>query len=179
MAKKAKPSKKEKVDKGTYEAVKPYLTAALEYVIQTGQSVRSFFDFAVERCGGAVLPYVQRFMREVRDGTVKVAGLTKETRKKILGEKFDPIDAGKKALVSVKTTAEKEIHVVKDVVGNWLSGRKEPAKKAAPKTKAAAKKKKVGRKKAPAKKNAAPRKKAAATKAAAKKSATSAKNATT
>ncbi len=176
MAKKAKAMKKEKVDKGTYEAMKPYLTAALEYVIQTGQSVRAFFDFAVERFGGTVIPYVQRFMREVRDGTVKIAGLTKETRKKVLGEKFDPIDAGKKALVSVKTTAEKEIHVVKDVVGNWLSGRKEPAKKAAPKKKTAPKKKaaakkKVSRKKAPAKKKAAPRKKAAA-----KKTAASAKN---
>ena len=90
MAKKAKAMKKEKVDKGTYEAMKPYLTAALEYVIQTGQSVRAFFDFAVERFGGTVIPYVQRFMREVREGTVKIAGLTKETRKKVLGEKVRP-----------------------------------------------------------------------------------------
>ncbi len=188
-----KGKKKAQVDKGTYEATKPYLKAALEQLLQTGRTVKDFLEFAVGRFGGAIVPYVKKFEQEVREGTVKVAGVTKSTKDAVLGA--SPFATGKAALNAVKTTAEKELHVVKDVVGDWVAGRsgktpgteaksgKAAGKKAAPKKKAAKKtvaakkaapKKKAAKKKTVAKKTA-PKKKAAAKKAAPKKKAASKK----
>ncbi len=164
------------VDKGTYETIKPYLKAALEHLLRAGRSVKDFFEFAVARFGGAIVPYVKKFEQEVREGTVKIAGVTKSTKDAVLGQ--SPFQTGKDTLRAVKTTAEKELHIVKDVVGDWVAGRsgKAPAagakkaatKKAAPKKaapkKAAAKKKAASKKKAATKK-AAPKKKAVAKKA--------------
>ncbi len=190
-AKAEKGKKKAQVDKGTYEATKPYLKAALEHLLQTGRTVKDFLEFAVGRFGGAIVPYVKKFEQEVREGTVKVAGVTKSTKDAVLGK--SPFETGKAALNALKTTAEKEVHVVKDVVSDWVAGRgkgpaaeakggKAAAKKAAPKKKAAAKKaapkKKAAKKKAVAKK-AAPKKKAAAKKAAPKKKAATKKAAPT
>ena len=181
-----KRKKKAGVDKGTYETLKPYLKAALEHLLQAGRTVKDFFQFAVDRFGGAVVPYVKKFEQEVREGTVKIAGVTKSTKDAVLGQ--SPFETGKATLRAVKTTAEKEIHIVKDVVSDWVAGRsgkapaagakvkkaagkkaapkKKGAKKTAPKTKAAAKKKAASTKKAATKK-AAPKKKAVAKKKAA------------
>lgn len=169
-----KSKKKAEVDKGTYETIKPYLKAALEHLLQAGRSVKDFFEFAVERFGGAIVPYVRKFEQEVRAGTVKIAGVTKSTKDAVLGQ--SPFQTGKATLRAVKTTAEKEIHIVKDVVGDWVAGRsgRAPAakakvrraagKKAAPKKAAA--KKVVSKKPAAVKKKAASKKKVATKKAA-------------
>ena len=182
-----KSKKKAGVDKGTYETIKPYLKAALEHLLQAGRSVKDFFEFAVERFGGAIVPYVKKFEQEVREGTVKIAGVTKSTKDAVLGQ--SPFQTGKATLRAVKTTAEKEIHIVKDVVGDWVAGRsgkasgakakvgKAAAKKAAPKKKAAAKKAAL-KKKAAAKKKAASKKKTATKKAAPKKKAVAKKQET-
>ncbi len=170
-AKSEKDKKKERIDKGTYEATKPYLKAALEQLLKAGRSVKDFLEFAVGRFGGAIVPYVKKFEQEVREGTVKVAGVTKSTKDAVLGQ--SPFETGKATLRAVKNTAEKEIHVVKDVVGDWVAGRtgKAPVKKAAAKKTAAkrsaTKKKAAAKKAAPKKtaaKKAAPKKKAAAKK---------------
>ncbi|MDJ0891697.1 MAG: hypothetical protein QNK18_10975, partial [Gammaproteobacteria bacterium] len=157
-AKSEKDKKKERFDKGTYEATKPYLKAALEQLLKAGRSVKDFLEFAVGRFGGAIVPYVKKFEQEVREGTVKVAGVTKSTKDAVLGQ--SPFETGKATLRAVKNTAEKEIHVVKDVVGDWVAKRtgKAPVKKAAVKKTAA--KRPATKKKAAAKK-AAPKKKAA------------------
>ena len=180
-----KGKKKAGVDKGTYETLKPYLKAALEHLLQAGRTVKDFLQFAVDRFGGAVVPYVKKFEQEVREGTVKIAGVTKSTKDAVLGQ--SPFETGKATLRAVKTTAEKEIHIVKDVVSDWVAGRsgKAPAagakvkkaagKKAAPKKKAA--KKTAPKKKAAAKKKAASTKKAATKKAAPKKKAVAKKKA--
>jgi len=180
---------KDEVDKKTYEATKPYLKAALEHLIQAGRTVRDFFDFAVERFGGAIVPYVRRFEREVREGTVKIAGLTKSTREAVLGQ--SAFETGKATFRALKNTAEKDLHVVKDVVSDWVAKRpsKAPEPEAEPQEAAAkttsvketAAKKKAGTKdaaekpkKAASAKKTAPRKKAE-TKAAPKKKTTTKK----
>ena len=164
-----KSKKKAGVDKGTYETLKPYLKAALEHLLQAGRTVKDFFEFAVARFGGAVVPYVKKFEQEVREGTVKVAGVTKSTKDAVLGQ--SPFQTGKATLRAVKSTAEKELHIVKDVVSDWIAGRPGKAAPAAAKGKKAAPKKKATAKKAAPKKKAAAKKKAARKKVAAAKAA--------
>ncbi len=161
-----KSKKKAGVDKGTYETLKPYLKAALEHLLQAGRTVKDFFEFAVARFGGAVVPYVKKFEQEVREGSVKIAGVTKSTKDAVLGQ--SPFQTGKATLKAVKSTAEKELHIVKDVVSDWVAGRPSKAPPAVSKGKKAAGKKAAPKKKAAAKK-AAPKKKAATKKKAAKK----------
>jgi hypothetical protein len=64
------------VDPPVYEKIKPHLISALEQVIQTGHSVWDFADFAIDKFGDEIIPYLQKFLNEVRHGSVKLADTT-------------------------------------------------------------------------------------------------------
>ncbi|MEJ2061097.1 MAG: DUF2934 domain-containing protein [Gammaproteobacteria bacterium] len=73
-------------DQSTYDIVKNYLKAAMEHVIASGRSVREFTEFALEKFGDGVLPYLQKFMEEVQEGRIKIEGLTKSALATLSGQ---------------------------------------------------------------------------------------------
>jgi hypothetical protein len=73
------------MDEATYESARPHLKAALEFTIGMGRTVRDWGEFCVEKFGSAVLPYLKRFLHEVRDQRVRVEGLGDAARGALFG----------------------------------------------------------------------------------------------
>ncbi len=73
------------VDEGTYEATQPHLKAALEYTIAMGRSVRDWGEFCLEKFGSTILPYLKRFLLDVREQRVRIDGLGDGARNALFG----------------------------------------------------------------------------------------------
>jgi hypothetical protein len=79
MAEKSKP------DTPTYEEAKTYLKAAFEHIISAGRDVSELVEFAYEKSGDAVAPYLRRFLSDVHKGHIKIQGLTDSAKLAVLG----------------------------------------------------------------------------------------------
>ncbi len=73
------------VDENTYEAARPHLKAALEYTLVTGRSVRDFGEFCLDRFGSTIVPYVKRFLIDVREQRVTIDGLGDSAKHALFG----------------------------------------------------------------------------------------------
>lgn len=69
----------------SYEAVRGYLQAALENLLEAGRSTHELVDFAVDKFGHSVVPYLTRFQQEIREGQVKVKDLADSARTAVFG----------------------------------------------------------------------------------------------
>lgn len=69
-----------------YDTAKRYFTVAMEHMLAAGRSVGEFSEFALERFGENARPHVNRFMVEVREGSVKVKGLTRSALAAMAGQ---------------------------------------------------------------------------------------------
>lgn len=73
-----------------YDTAKRYFTAAMEHMLAAGRSVGEFSEFAMERFGENTRPHLNRFMVEVREGSVKVKGLTRSALAAMAGQHVSP-----------------------------------------------------------------------------------------
>jgi hypothetical protein len=62
----------------------------MEQMLAAGRSVGEFSEFALERFGESVRPHLNRFMVEVREGSVKVKGLTRSALAAMAGQHVSP-----------------------------------------------------------------------------------------
>jgi hypothetical protein len=76
-----------RIDERLYETIKPRLVAAM---VAAGHSAQEWAEFWIEKIGDAEIPYLARFCQEIRDGRVKIAGLTESTRRAIFGGTVTP-----------------------------------------------------------------------------------------
>lgn len=83
-------SEKARFDQGTYEVSKKYLKSAFENMIDAGRDVRDLTEFALEKFGDEFLPYLRRFLSDVRQGSIDVEGLTHSAKTAILGRHVTP-----------------------------------------------------------------------------------------
>ena len=68
---------------------KTYLKTALEQMLAAGRNVREFGDFALEKFGDTVTPYLHEFSEDISRGRIKIKGLRKAAKKTILGAHID------------------------------------------------------------------------------------------
>ncbi len=66
-----------------------YLKTALEQMLAAGRNVREFGDFALEKFGDTITPYLHEFSEDISRGRIKVEGLGKAAKKTILGAHVD------------------------------------------------------------------------------------------
>ena len=78
-------SENTRFDQGTYEAARKYLQSAFEHMIEAGRDARDFSEFALEKFGDEFLPYLRRFLSDVRQGSIDIKGLTHSAKTAILG----------------------------------------------------------------------------------------------
>lgn len=84
-------------DEETYAKALPHFKAVLESVIKAGKGVRDFVVAIANQFGQAVRPYLERFVREVRDGGVRILGLNQTESPKAPSEiEIQKADAGGK-----------------------------------------------------------------------------------
>lgn len=69
----------------TYENVRGYLQAVLEHLLAAGRSTHELVDFAVDKFGHSVVPYLTRFQQEIREGQVNVKNLAESARTAVFG----------------------------------------------------------------------------------------------
>jgi len=69
----------------SYESVRSYLQAALEHLLAAGRSAHELVDFAVDKFGHSVVPYLTRFQQEIREGQVTVKNLADSARTAVFG----------------------------------------------------------------------------------------------
>ncbi len=79
-----------RIDERLYEAIRPRLIAAMEAMMAAGHSAREWAEFWIEKIGEGETPYLSRFLQEIRDGTVTIAGLTDSARRAIFGAAVTP-----------------------------------------------------------------------------------------
>jgi hypothetical protein len=79
-----------RIDERLYETVRPRLIAAMESMAAAGHSAREWAEFWIEKIGDNEIPYLARFLQEIRDGTVKIAGLTDSARAALFGATVTP-----------------------------------------------------------------------------------------
>jgi hypothetical protein len=77
-------------DKTTYEAARPYLQAALEHIVAAGRSMKDLAEFASDRFGDNIYPYLREFQQEVRSGRITVQGLKASAKISIFGKHTTP-----------------------------------------------------------------------------------------
>lgn len=75
----------EAIESGTYETIRRYLQAALEQFLAAGRSAYELAEFAIDKFGQAVIPYLTRFQQEIRDGQVCVQQLADAARTAVFG----------------------------------------------------------------------------------------------
>ncbi len=64
---------------------KEYLKTALEQMLAAGRNAREFGDFALERFGDTITPYLHEFSEDISRGRIKVKGLGKSAKRTIFG----------------------------------------------------------------------------------------------
>ena len=69
----------------TYEEAKAYLKAAFEHIIAAGRDVGELVEFAFEKSGDTVAPYLRRFLSDVHESRIKIQGLTESAKMAVLG----------------------------------------------------------------------------------------------
>lgn len=74
-----------KFDQGTYEVSKKYLKSSMEHMLEAGRDVRDLTEFALEKFGDEILPYLRRFLRDVGQGNIDIKGLTQSAKTAIVG----------------------------------------------------------------------------------------------
>lgn len=79
-----------RIDERLYEAIRPRLIAAMETIVAAGHSAKEWVEFWIDRIGEGEVPYLARFLQEVREGTVKIAGLTDSARRTLFGTTLTP-----------------------------------------------------------------------------------------
>lgn len=62
-----------------------YLKKSLEHMVAAGHGIKEFSEFTLEHLGDAAQPHIRDFIQDVHTGVIKVKGITKATRNKILG----------------------------------------------------------------------------------------------
>jgi len=72
-------------ENSTYAAVRRYLRETLEHMTAAEHPGREFVSFVHDRFGAEIQPHLRRFLDEVREGRVRVKGLTKTVREAVLG----------------------------------------------------------------------------------------------
>jgi len=77
-------------DKATYEAARPYLQAALEHIVAAGRSMKDLAEFASDRFGNSIYPYLREFQQDLRSGKITVQGLKASAKASIFGEHITP-----------------------------------------------------------------------------------------
>lgn len=83
--KQARKSETPASEETSYESVRGYLQAALEHLLAAGRSTHELVDFAVDKFGHSVVPYLTRFQQEVREGQVTVKNLADSARTAVFG----------------------------------------------------------------------------------------------
>ena len=68
---------------------KTYLKTALEQMLAAGHNVREFGDFAVEKFGDTIAPYLHEFSEDISRGRIKIEGLGKTAKKTVFGAHID------------------------------------------------------------------------------------------
>lgn len=70
-----------------YESIKVHFKKSLEQVTNTGHTVREFGQFILDKFGTAYVTYLRQFLSDVREGEVKIKGLSEAARKSITGHR--------------------------------------------------------------------------------------------
>ena len=69
-----------KFDQGTYEVSKKYLKSSMEHMLEAGRDVRDLTEFALEKFGDEILPYLRRFLRDPTTGSPRRCACRKSPR---------------------------------------------------------------------------------------------------
>ncbi len=78
-------AEKSRSETPTYEEAKTYLKAAFEHIISAGRDVGDLVEFAFEKSGDTVAPYLRRFLSDVHEGRITIQGLTESAKMAVLG----------------------------------------------------------------------------------------------
>jgi hypothetical protein len=82
----------EAVDELTYAVARPLLRDALEFTLAAGRTVQDWAEFCIEKFGGAVVPYLQRLVDEIRTQSIRIDGWASTARGTLFGTPLAPED---------------------------------------------------------------------------------------
>lgn len=77
-------AKSSRSDTATYEEAKTHLKAAFEHSIAAGRDVWELTEFAFEKFGDTLGPYLNQFFNDVHEDRVKIQGLTESAKMAVL-----------------------------------------------------------------------------------------------
>jgi hypothetical protein len=109
----------------SYEAARPYLRAAMEHMVAAGRSVRDMVEFSLERLGDQHIPHVERFLSEVREGQVRIKGMTKGAREALFGRVPTPEQRDAMIREAAYLRAERRGFVGGSEADDWLAAEQE------------------------------------------------------
>lgn len=79
-----------RLDKNTYESSKQYLEEALRHMAEAGHKIHDFSDFILEKFGDEFLPHLEHFYRDIREGRIRLQGMTKPVKTAFFGHHVTP-----------------------------------------------------------------------------------------
>lgn len=112
-------------EKNVYDTTQEYLKAALEHTIASGHSVRDFSEFALEKFGDASLPHIRHFFHEVRQGQVKIKGMARAAKKRIVGLHVSASEREEMIRLAAYVRAERRGFVGGSAQQDWCEAERE------------------------------------------------------
>lgn len=109
----------------SYESVRGYLHAALEQMLAAGRSAYELVDFAVDKFGHSVVPYLTRFQQEIREGQVTVKHLADSARTAVFGVQVTDDQRGQMIREAAYFRAERRGFAEGDTAQDWVEAEKE------------------------------------------------------
>ena len=79
-----------RLDRNTYESSKRYLEEAAHHMANAGHKIHDFSDFALEKFGDDVLPYLEQFYRDIREGRIGLHNMTQPVKTAFFGVHVTP-----------------------------------------------------------------------------------------
>jgi NADH dehydrogenase/NADH:ubiquinone oxidoreductase subunit G len=109
-----------KLDTSTYKSAKKYFKAALEQTLAAGRSARDFTEFALDKFGDTILPYIHEFSKDVSKGSVKIKGMADSARTVMLGHHVTPEQREEMIRVQAYLRAERRGFVGGSPEDDWF-----------------------------------------------------------
>jgi hypothetical protein len=99
--------------------LKKYLKKSLEHMVAAGHGIKEFSEFTLEHLGNTAQPHIRDFIQDVHTGAIKVKGITKATRNKILGYHISKEEREQMIREAAYQLAEKRNFVGGDAETDW------------------------------------------------------------
>jgi len=112
-------------DKISYETVRSYLKAALEHLMAAGRSTHDVVEFALDKFGKSIIPYLKEFQEEIRERQIHVADLAESAKTAVFGIHVSPELRGQMIREAAYLRAERRGFVGGSPEEDWYAAEKE------------------------------------------------------